>query len=474
MFRTALFILSGNAAVSMLLLVRNLLVARLIPVADYGIAATFAITMAAVEMMSAFGLQQQIVQSKDGDDPKFQAGLQGFQLLRGVIAAAALFALAAPLANFLRTPDIAWAYRVMALVPLFNALQHFDIHRLNRQMQFGPMVLTGAVPALVSTFCVVPLYFIFGDYQVMLWAIVAQYALMMVVSHRVARRPYAVSFDRAIMVRSVKFGWPLLINGGLLFLVFHADKLIVGREMGLAPLAIFAMGVTLTLSPSLVLAKSAQNFFLPQLSAQGDAGNPAFARLAAVTVETALLMGVLLTTFLLLLGQLFVWVVLGEKYLALVPLIAWFAIVQAVRIAKAGPAIVAMAAGYTENAMVANLCRLLFIPVAYVVALKTGDLVLILWVGLVGEIASHMVAMRRLLHATGLAGQTFARAHIGAVVFLIFAMWMAQRLGTQTEIWVPQIWEVGLFLIVLSGTFWSFATLRLFVRQRVRAEGAQP
>ncbi len=37
MFRSALLILSGNAVASLLLLTRNLIVARLIPVADYGI-----------------------------------------------------------------------------------------------------------------------------------------------------------------------------------------------------------------------------------------------------------------------------------------------------------------------------------------------------------------------------------------------------------------------------------------------------
>jgi hypothetical protein len=82
MFRSALLILSGNAAASLLLLARNLIIARLIPVADYGVASTFAIAMAVVEMASALGLQQQIVQARNGEDPRFQSALQGFQVLR--------------------------------------------------------------------------------------------------------------------------------------------------------------------------------------------------------------------------------------------------------------------------------------------------------------------------------------------------------------------------------------------------------
>ena len=55
MFRSTLFLLSGNAFGSLMMLVRNLLVARLISVENYGIAATFAICMAIVEMMSTLG-----------------------------------------------------------------------------------------------------------------------------------------------------------------------------------------------------------------------------------------------------------------------------------------------------------------------------------------------------------------------------------------------------------------------------------
>ena len=97
-------------------------------------------------------------------------------------------------------------------------------------------------------------------------------------SHLVAERPYRLVFDRGIMARSLRFGWPLLLNGILMFLAFQGDKLIVGRVMGMEALAIFAMGVTLTLTPTLVLAKSVQNMFLPKLSQLTDA--PAFREIA--------------------------------------------------------------------------------------------------------------------------------------------------------------------------------------------------
>ncbi|MEL6517080.1 MAG: oligosaccharide flippase family protein, partial [Pseudomonadota bacterium] len=112
MLKAGLTILSGNAAASLLLLLRNLGVAALIPVADYGIAATFAIAMAVVEMATDLGLHQQIVQSDKGEEPRFQAALQGFQVLRGILAGMVLFLLAPALAGFMGVPEVAWAYQL--------------------------------------------------------------------------------------------------------------------------------------------------------------------------------------------------------------------------------------------------------------------------------------------------------------------------------------------------------------------------
>ena len=370
---------------SLLLLARNLIIARLIPVEDYGVAATFAVAMAVVEMASAFGLQQQIVQSKEGDDPKFQAGLQGFQLLRGVISGVILFLLAGPLAAFLGIPEVAWAYQVLALVPVLNALQHFDIHRLTRAMQFKALLLTGSLPALISLIAVWPLVTVFGNWQVMLWALLLQAALAALVSHICAERRWQLSLDRAILAKSMRFGWPLLLNSILMFLVFQGDKLIVGRLQGMEALAVFSMGVTLLLTPTLVFAKSAQNLFLPKLSAAQE-DPEAFARIAQRCLQTVALAALALVLGTLLLGGPVVHLLLGEKYAPLLPLLIWFAISQALRMAKAGPAIVALALGQTSNALWANVLRSLCLPLAWVVAERGGSLLDILLIATLGEV----------------------------------------------------------------------------------------
>ena len=450
MLRSALLILSGNAFAALLLLARNLLVARMIPLADYGTASTFALVMALVEMASAFGLQQQIVQAKDGDDPHFQAVLQGFQLLRGCVSGAALFVLAGPMADFMGIPEVSWAYRLLALVPVLNALVHFDIHRMNRHMVFWPMILTGAVPALVSVLVLWPLAQWFGDWRVMLYSILVQAGLSVLVSHLVAKRPWRLAFDAAIIGQSLRFGWPLLANAVLLFLVFQGDRMIVGRTLGMTTLAVFSMGLTLTLTPTLVLAKSIQNFFLPRIAhieRSSEAGQQLFQAQARVVVQAALLNGLIIVAATAIGGQIFVQLVLGAKYDGLLPLLLPFAFLTGVRVFKSGPSVVALAQGHTGNAMIANLPRVCALPLAWAALQAWGRVIDVIWIGLAAELIGYGLALfvMRGPRLSTLALPIGATLAAMAVLLVAWALWQSGDLA----VWVPLVLALPLLALPL-------------------------
>ncbi|MWD30165.1 oligosaccharide flippase family protein [Aquicoccus sp. SCR17] len=392
MYRIAVLLLTGNMAGSLLLFLRNLVVARLVSVEDYGIAATFAISMAVVEMASGLGLQSLIVQDKGGDDPRLQAGLQGFNLLRGLVSAVVLFLLAHPIARFLGIPEIAWAYQLLALVPALRGFEHFDIFRLSRRLRFKPMMLSKVLPALVSVLSIWPLHYFVGGYKVMLYAILIQWGLWLIICHLIAERSYQISFAGDIMRRGLRFGWPVMINNILLFMVFQGDKLIVGREFDMETLAIFAMGFTLTLTPTLVLSASEQQFYLPQLSAAVE-DHKGFSNLALAAMQTSLVSGLLLVLGISLLGAPVVYFLLGDKYEALIPLLIWLSILQALRTFKIGGITAALARAQTGNAGIANSFRVLALPFAWHVAASGGELVHIIWIAIAGELCGYIATL---------------------------------------------------------------------------------
>lgn len=461
MFRTALFLLSGNAGTSLVSLLRNLLIASLISVEDYGIAATFAMAMTLVEMASTLGMQQQIVQSKKGGDPSFQAALQGFNVLRGLMAGAALFFSAGWIAAFLGIPEVAWAYQILALIPISNGLGHFDVHRLKRQMHFAPFILSQLLPVLASLLMVGPAALWLQDYRVMLAAIGVQSALMLLVSHWVAERPYRLSLNGPFMVEALQFGWPLLINNVLLFLVFNGEKLIVGRELGMVDLGIVAMGVTLTLTPTIVMAKSLQDFFLPQISALQDQA-VAFQMMFIVIMQSVFFCSAVVLFLSVVILPPFISLALGAEYAPLVDLIIWLAVLQTIRVLKVGPSITAIAARQTTNPMIANLMRILVLPVAWWVAVQFGQIDLILFVAIVGEMLGFVVSILLVRYRLRLSLWRLLGPGIAIVAVILGTIAYATLAPETVPLWLRLTGP--LLPLVLS--FWIMTELQAYIRKR--------
>jgi O-antigen/teichoic acid export membrane protein len=456
MLRSAALIVSGNAFTSVLTLARNLLVARLITVEHYGIAATFAISIAVVEMLSALGLQAQIVQARDGNDPRLQSGLQGFQMFRGLISATLLFFLARPMAEFMGIGYVTWAFQVLAVIPILNSLVHFDIYRMNRAMIYLPGVLSTTIPALASLLVVVPLFWIYGDYRVMLFAILVQSVLTFLISHLVAERKFRPVFDREIVLRGLKFGWPIMINSMVLFAVFNGEKLIVGREMGPSVLAIFAMGVTLTMTPALVFGKSAQTFFLPRLSAVQDDAQK-FAGLALASMQVALAAGVSLILGVVVLGEPFVALVLGEKYAALAPLMVWLAILNGIRVSKQGASDAALSRARTVYSLIGNSFHVLTLPLSWYAAVNGADVQTIVLISIAGETVGLTVSMILVRNGFKVPIASMALPTLAAAVVVLTAIAHSVWSDLPAVSEFPRYWST---IACGLATFVTFALLR--------------
>ena len=299
----------------------------------------------------------------------------------------------------------------------------------------------------------------------MLYSILLQAVLTALTSHLVAERPYRLVLDRALIAQSLRFGWPLLLNGILLFAVFQGDKLIVGRELGMETLAIFAMGFTLTLTPTLVLAKSVQNFFLPQLAGATD-NAPHFAHLSTATMQAVLILGLSIVVVTVLIGGPVVYLLLGDKYLDLLPYLFWLAIMQAVRVAKAGPAIVALALGHTGNAMWSNLGRVASLPVCWYVAVTSGDLLMIIWVGIAGEVLGQIIATLLLRYKSQVALSGLIWPHVGAAALVLVAGAAAFADQTPRAVDYATPWVILAFTVIVAQVFWASPDLRRYIRQR--------
>lgn len=387
-----LLLSAGNIVSALGSFIRNIIIARLISVEDFGIAATFALTVAMIELCSNLAIDRMLIQAPDGEDEELQATAHSIQLVQGIAGALILFLIAAPVAGLFNIPEVTWAFQLLALVPLIRGLSHLDRCRFQREMRFGPVVLVETVPQVAATIAAVPAAFYAGDYTAMLWVVFTQIVLLTVISHLVAKRSYKLSWKRPLVERCFSFGMPLLLNGFLMFGIFQGDRGIVGATFGMTELGWFGAAFALTLAPTMVIARICQSFFLPLLAQKQDSQTE-FSDIANVTMQVCLLGGILVAVGFAVAGTALIVVLYGDRYMAGASVIGVLGIMQAIRVTRAGPTIVSVARGQTTPPLYANVVRTLGLGLSLIAVWQGYGIVGIAVGSLVGEVLALASAL---------------------------------------------------------------------------------
>ena len=419
-YKGAIVLTGGQAATQALSFTRNIIIARILNPEDMGIAATFAITITLLEMISNLAVDMLLLQAKDGDDPIFQGTAQLYQVFRGILVG--LFILfCAPLITWLfDTPQAEWAYRLVALVPVFRGFMHLDWKRLQRNMEYRTAVIVELIPQAIVVLAAFPMATWRGDYSAVLWLVLMQALAGLLVSHLFAQRPYRLTWDRDFAYRLIIFGWPLLINGLLMFGSLQGDRVIIGTFYSMAELGIFSVAFSLILTLAGVFGKMSISILLPLLANVQDIQEK-FKHRYVLSTHVFALSGGLVTIPLLTVGGYLIIFVFGDQYAPAFSFVPWLGGLIAVRIYRFAPTAAALARGDTKNSMFANIFRVIGVIAAVVVAAQRLPLSAIIICGIGGEVLALLFVTCRLkmLYGVKIADSLLAPLIVSIILILV-------------------------------------------------------
>lgn len=439
--------------------VRNFLLARILSKENFGIASTFAMVVSLLEISSKMGLGVLIVQSRRGDEPKFQATAHSIQVLTSLIGAAAIFLSADWVSTFLRVPQARWAFQCLALVPLLRAFEHYDVTRMVREIRFLPNVTVDVVPQILVTLAAWPVaHLLDKSYAAVLWLLVGGRALCLIATHLLAKRPYRLGWDKEHAREFGRFGWPLLVNAVLMFAIFQGDRAIVGRYYGMEDLAVYAVAASLSLVPGLMFAKVLSAVTLPVLSQVQDLKSE-YRQKYDFCVQALALFSAAFASGLILAGGQVTRLVYGPKYEGLGPLIGLLAAGQALRIIRAAPTIAAVARGDTRNQMFSNVFRVGGFAFAIAVALAGMDLLWVAASGVGGEVLALTVSVLRCSREHDVRIKSSVVPTAVCCLCVGCAMFLNRLTGGSLGLVASLAWAV-IFTIAASGGWLLFGEFR--------------
>lgn len=459
MLGSGLLLLLGNLLIGLIMIGRNVLIANFVSVEHYGIAMTFAFTVALIELTANLMADTYVIKSDTGDEPKTIRVLHLFLVLRGILNAVLLFLAAPYIAQIFQVPELAWAYRWIAVIPLLRGISHIDIFRFQRHGKFRPKIIVELTAYCVSLFAAWGGVLYFGDYRAMIVTIYAQWIVFFLLSHFFAERRYRIGWDASVFTNFFQFGWPLMLNAILIYAIQNGDRVIVGNQLGPEVLGWFSAAFMLAQTPSMLLMNARRTLFFPQISRKG----PYQSQAHRVAIEVALFLGIAFAIGTAIGGPYLLTAFYGERYLQAVPMMLWLGLIFGMRIARGGLTTAAIAQGDTTKVLKASLVRVLALPAAFVLLQNGGtiwDLMVLIFLAEVVTYAVSFFLVRTIAQATLLG-------HLASAV-IIFLCYLVIH-TTEPVIWGALRFEplAWMLLIGLLGAAFAMPNLRNWLAQEL-------
>lgn len=247
--------LAGYGASQVLRLGGNLVMTRLLVPDMFGVMAIAAMVAAILNMLSDIGLQQNIVQSRRGEEPAFLDTAWVVQILRGVVLWLAALGVSGglylanlrgvfPPESVYASPVLPWVVGITAFGAVINGFQPTGMALALRRFDQKRLVQIELAAQALGLACMV----VIGLATRSIWALVAGVLVassattllghLLLTQHRNRLR-----WDRDALRELIGFGKWVYLSSVFSVLALNADRLILGGVVGAEVLGLYAIAV---------------------------------------------------------------------------------------------------------------------------------------------------------------------------------------------------------------------------------------
>jgi PST family polysaccharide transporter len=402
--------------------VSTIALARLLSPEDFGLVALAAVTLGLINVLTDLGLGGVLVIRPD-------LGARGrgtvLTMMVGTGAlGAGIVVVASPLAaDALGDPRVTPVLAVLSATLVINVFAWFYQTLLQRELEFRRIFICNVVSTVVYVGVVIPLA-VMGAGP---WSLVTAElcgglalgaALLSLAPIRI--RP---AFDPHAAREVLSEGWGFLVQGGLGAVSDNADRLVVGRALGVASLGFYTMAYRLGDLPYQAFGHPVATVLFPGLARMNERGEDVGSSFLGALRLVALVscpVGVILSAT----AYPFTALVFGEKWLPMVGILTAFGIWAALR-----PLL--FTTGWLLNALgrarlLASITGSMLLPfiAGAILAAAYGGVAQVAWVAVASSLATAVILGYFASRSTGMSPRRYWRA-LRTVVIACALCWIA-------------------------------------------------
>ena len=331
------WVFAGKFVSRGLQLVKFVVLARLLSPEDFGL---FGIVMLAIATLGTFtqtGFGAALIQRR-GNTEDFLDTAWTVQVIRGLVVAVALFALAPLVGWFFDEARAAALLRVMCASVVLGGLVNIGVIYFRKELEFHKQFVYDLVPAGLSLIVGVALAYRLRSVWALIWAGMATAVVQCILSYIIHPYRPRVRFDGPQAAELFRFGRWVLAMSVVDFLAMQGDRAVLAKLLGASVLGVYSVASTFAGLPASEIRSLTDVVMMPAYAkvqdCKGKLGR-AFLDVFEIVFSLALPLGV----FMMLAAPEIVLGVLGPKWRSAITILRILAIAGVLRavIGTTGP-----------------------------------------------------------------------------------------------------------------------------------------
>ncbi len=262
--RATAWIVFGQFFDRFLALLNNIAIARLLSPEILGVIAIINAVNQGATLFSEIGINQNIVRSKNGENPIFYNTAWTIQVVRGIVLFILICIFAYPLAKFFEIEELIVLFPVAGIGFILSGFISTSFATLERRFFQRRLVISLLISQMIGIVVLVAYALYSPTVWALIFGILAQHAARLVISHNILEDiSNKIRFDVKSFVEIFKFGKWIFFIGIFTYLARQIDIIIFAKLMPIAVLGVYSVSKLLVLSVAMLAHKFGAGVILP-------------------------------------------------------------------------------------------------------------------------------------------------------------------------------------------------------------------
>ncbi len=310
--------------------VRTVVLARLLAPEDFGLMGIAALTIATIEVFSQPGIGMSLIQKKENIE-KYLDTAWTVSVVRAVIIFLLLYVFAPYTSKFFNVPQADSVIKVFGFSVLITGCRNIGVIYFQKRMNFKLQYIYEFSTTLGNLVVAVPAALMLKSVWALVLGGIAGSLVRLVMSYLLNSYRPKLQFDTEKFVEMFRYGKWILGSGVLFFLITQGDDIFLGKMFGATALGLYQMAFMVSNLPTTEIARVIGYVTFPAYSKiQKD--KTEFGDIYLKVMHIITVTSVIMTGSIFMLADDLTKVVLGPKWVSIVPMmqiLAWSGLVRA-------------------------------------------------------------------------------------------------------------------------------------------------